>query len=147
MRMDIYKDDKRYDEFDLRNRSWRLSTKSTTHKLSKVKAKWNKAISEERFDDLEEILIERKNVEFDIAYDDIRNDLILPEKEIIEFFVHYTELKETNRINFLSWILNKYYKSEFLNSKMEDAISSEDYETAGLFRDLLSITVMPQVKE
>ena len=31
--MDIYNDDKRWDEFDLRNRSWRLSTKYTTYRL------------------------------------------------------------------------------------------------------------------
>jgi len=146
--MDIYNDDKRYDEFDLRNRSWRLlSTTSATYKLEKISNLLSKTIEEKNWLDLPILLEQKKEIEYDILYDDIRNNLVLEENELIEFLDYYLKLKENNRVKFLSWLLNHYYNGSILEKRMNDAASNEDYETASIYRDLLKIKNMPSLKE
>lgn len=145
--MDIYGDDSKFKFDDMRNRSFRLSNDSVMKRLQVTKDKFNIAMENNCYDEMNDIFIENLNIEFDVAYDDIRNGLFLPVEDIIEFLEHYISLNDMKKVKYLSYMLNNYYKSEFFNDKMFDAINIEAYEDAALFRDLSNIKITPSEKE
>jgi len=147
--MELYKNDPNFGKKDERNRWWRLSTIKNMERLDVILDKLLIVTRSDDYTNLADLIIENKSIEFDILYDDIRNGLILPENDIIEFINYFIENKELHnkKLIYLSWILNTYFKSNFLTIMMNDFIEKEEYENAAFVKFLLNVKNMPSVKE
>jgi len=89
--------------------------------------------------ELDNILHETYN---EIFYDDIRNGLIIDAERAINMLAYYGDKKDIKKVNYLSWLLNKYY-SNTLFEAMNKYVDLEYYEEAAIMRDALLVTVMP----
>ena len=145
--IDIFTNDANFNEEDMRNRSWRLASASVNERLTKVTDLL--AVATESGDDNELIKAHafKADMIYDIVYDDIRDGLILPDYEIVELLDFFMIDNDTKKMNYLAWILNTYYKSDFLTEKMTESINKEDYELSSIIKNLLNIKVLPSVKE
>ena len=75
----------------------------------------------------------------------LKNYILNPDKliGILETYVH---LNETHRVNYLAWMLNRYYNG-VLQDKFNESIEEENYELSAKLKPLINIVKMPTVKE
>ncbi len=108
-------------------------------------------ITDEVFDSLsqeeqiEKVKFVKKKLS-DLHYQKLLNNYILSSKDLWSLLETYIFFNETNKINYLSWMLNKYY-SGFLKKKFEKSIIEEEYELSGILLKLIPINGMPINKQ
>jgi len=125
------------------NRKFRLNSSPAYDNLIDLLDKSNESAENGDFDKVIELLERKRHLELEIVYDDIRNGLILPEEEIVEFIDHYLNEMDIVKLKMLSYILNTYYSNEFLVEKIEETINNEEYELSAVIKELLEIKVIP----
>jgi hypothetical protein len=125
---------------DIRNREIRLDTPKNVAILHEM----NDVLKNHKID-WEYLTIAQKYI-YETRYDDVRNGLILPYNELLDFLKFYTEISYDKRVKYVSWMLNKYYSKNLLKD-MNTNVYNENYEFAAVLRDAQTVVNMPSEKE